>query len=180
MSKHHRAPQPHARRAAFMLPRPSATWSATSLVLALCLVLAGVLVCVVAARRDRAAAGSGGTRIGQPGSDVSLPVALFADGAARFYRYTTAAGHEIRFFVMKSADGVIRAAFDACDTCYRDRLGYRQQGDHMVCRKCGRAFRSVDINILQGGCNPSPLRRTIDGGQIVLTASALEAGAVYF
>jgi uncharacterized membrane protein len=111
---------------------------------------------------------------------VSLPVATFADGAARFYRYTTAAGREVKFFVMKSSDGVLRAAFDACDTCYRERKGYHQQGDVMVCRNCGRSFRSADINVLQGGCNPAPLERTIAGDQLVLKAASIELGAMYF
>ena len=120
------------------------------------------------------------TEIAGAGSDVTLPVSTFADGAARFYRYTTTAGREARFFVMKSSDGVVRAAFDACDTCYRERKGYRQQGDVMVCNSCRRTFRSVDINVLQGGCNPGPLERTVVGDQLVLTGASIELGAMYF
>lgn len=81
---------------------------------------------------------------------------------------------------MKSSDGVVRAALDACDTCYRERKGYHQQGDVMVCNNCRRTFRSVDINVLQGGCNPAPLERTVVGDHLVLTAASLELGAVYF
>jgi hypothetical protein len=46
---------------------------------------------------------------------------------------------------MKSADGVIRAAYDACDVCYRERKGYHQEGDDMVCNNCGRHFPSTSI-----------------------------------
>lgn len=112
--------------------------------------------------------------------DVRLDVAQFDDGRARFYRHTNAAGLEVRFFVLKSADGVLRAAFDTCDVCYRARKGYRQAGDTMVCNNCDKVFRSVDINVLQGGCNPVPLERVVQGGQVVLTADALDAGAFYF
>ena len=114
------------------------------------------------------------------GQDVAIALADLNDGQARFYRYGTAAGREVRFFVMKSSDGVIRAAFDACDVCYRERRGYQQQGDVMLCRNCGRTFRSVDINVLQGGCNPAPLERTVVGDQIVLKAASIEAGVSYF
>ena len=114
------------------------------------------------------------------GQDVRLPASLFDDGHAHFYRYTTSTGREIRFFVLRSSDGVIRAAFDACDVCYRERKGYHQQGDDMVCNNCGRHFRSVDVNVLTGGCNPTPLQRTADGSQIVMRTADLDLGAAYF
>lgn len=134
-------------------------------------------------------ANSGGVSAGSPlvqaetlptGQDVRLPLAQFADGQARFYRYTSSTGREIRLFVMKSSDGVVRAAFDACDVCYRERKGYHQAGNMMICNNCGKAFRSVDINVITGGCNPSPLKRTLDGDSLVLKATDLEQGAAYF
>lgn len=114
------------------------------------------------------------------GADVRLDAAQFDDGQAHFFTYANAANQQLRFFVLKSSDGVIRAAFDTCDVCYRKRKGYRQAGDTMVCNNCGQVFRSVDINVLHGGCNPVPLDRTVQGGQVVLTAAALQAGAFYF
>ena len=117
---------------------------------------------------------------GAAGGDVAFALSEFDDGVARFYRHTTASGREIRFFVMKSADGVVRAAFDACDVCFRERRGYRQSGDVMVCNNCGQTFRSVDINVLQGGCNPAPIDRQVQGDRLVLAAASLEQGAAYF
>lgn len=114
------------------------------------------------------------------GQDVRLPAASFADGRARFYRYMTAAGREIRFFVLRSSDGIVRAAYDACDVCYRERKGYHQSGDNMICNNCGRAFQSVNVNVITGGCNPGPLERTMAGDQIVITTAALDRGSSYF
>ncbi len=114
------------------------------------------------------------------GQDVRLPAASFADGRARFFRYVNATGREIRFFVLRGSDGAVRAAFDACDVCYRERKGYHQSGDDMICNNCGRAFRSVNINVITGGCNPGPLQRTLVADQIVITPAALESGASYF
>ena len=182
MSKHKKHPNhSHDRRAQFEAPSPR-PWgiSPIAMVLALCVVFGGVLVYLIASGRQPAASDVAITEIAAAGTDVTLPVATFADGAARFYRYTTAAGREVKFFVMKSSDGVVRAAFDACDTCYRERRGYHQEGDVMVCNKCGRTFRSVDINVLQGGCNPAPLDRTVVGDQVVLKAGSIAAGTVYF
>jgi len=148
------------------------------------LIIAAALV-FVAAAIFATRGGSGGTGAQTPaalqaGEDVSVPVATLADGRARFYRYLSTSGKEIRFFVMKSSDGVIRAAFDSCDVCYRERRGYRQAGDSMICNNCGQAFESRSINVLQGGCNPAPIERTVEGDHVVLRAEALEQGQFYF
>ncbi len=141
-------------------------------------ILLTAVVFVMTTRQPEA--GGIATAVAAAGADVRLDAAQFDDGKARFFTYTTAAKQTLKFFVLKSADGVIRAAFDTCDVCYRARKGYRQAGDTMVCNNCGQVFRSVDINVLHGGCNPVPLDRTVQGGQVVLTAAALQAGAFYF
>ena len=82
--------------------------------------------------------------------------------------------------MIRSSDGEIRAAFDACDVCFRSRRGYRQSGAHLVCNNCGSGFRSVDVNVLTGGCTPGTLERTIVGDQVVITPAAIERGAVYY
>lgn len=180
MSKHKSQNHSQLRREQFEQAAPRRRgMSPTVLMLAVSVVFAGVLVYVIVSG-SRASGQAAITSVAGAGSDVSLPIATFADGTARFYRYTTAAGREVKFFVMRSSDGVLRAAFDACDTCYRERKGYHQEGDVMACNNCGRMFRSVDINVLQGGCNPAPLERTIVGDQIVLQAASLELGTTYF
>lgn len=181
MSKHKKPhTHSHERREQFEAARPSRrALSPTVLMLAVSALLFGVMVYVIASR-GQTSNQEVMTEIAGTGADVSLPVATFADGVARFYRYTTAAGRELKFFVMRSSDGVVRAAFDACDTCYRERKGYHQQGDVMVCNNCGRTFRSVDINVLQGGCNPAPLERTVVGDQLVVKAASLDLGTTYF
>ena len=114
------------------------------------------------------------------GQDFDKPSALFDDGRARFFQYATAAGRVVRFFVLKSSDGQVRAAADACAVCYRQRKGYRQEGDDMVCNNCGRHFPSVNVNVITGGCNPIPLDRAVDSGHVVVRAAALEQAASYF
>lgn len=110
---------------------------------------------------------------------ISYPVSLFADGQARHFDYK-ANGLTIRYFILKSADGVIRAAFDACDVCWPSGKGYVQDGDAMVCRNCGRRFASVLVNEIQGGCNPAPLSRTIRNGRVVIEAYDIAKGQTYF
>ncbi|MCP4543057.1 MAG: DUF2318 domain-containing protein [Chloroflexi bacterium] len=110
---------------------------------------------------------------------VKLPLATFDDGHAHFYTYQ-AKDVSIQYFVLKSSDGVVRAAFDACDVCYRERKGYRQDGDEMVCNNCGMRFPSVLINEVKGGCNPAPLDRAIVGDELVIRMEDFLSGSYYF
>ncbi len=118
------------------------------------------------------------TQTAQSG-DIRYPVSTFADGKAHHFDYAVN-GLTIRYFVLKSADGIIRAAFDACDVCWPAGKGYYQEGDEMVCRNCGRRFASVLINEVKGGCNPAPLHRTIQGDQLIIKAEDIVQGQTYF
>lgn len=110
---------------------------------------------------------------------VSIPLGKVSDGKAHFFSYASGGG-SIDFFVLKSQDGAIRVAFDACDVCYREKMGYRQEGEFMVCINCNQKFRSDRINEIKGGCNPAPLNRTFSGGKIVIAENDLAAGLRYF
>lgn len=139
-------------------------------------------------------AGSGGKNLDKDPNSLYIPIAKINDGLAHFYELPSKTGKTIRFFVLKSSDGVFRAAFDACDVCYREKKGYRQDGDIMVCNNCGRKFPSNLINVEQGGCNPAPLNRDmVDGehnpiplsswtedGYLVIKKSDIELGGRYF
>jgi len=111
---------------------------------------------------------------------VTVPVDKLADGKAHFYKLEEG-GKEINFFAVKSADGTIKAAFDACDACYKSKKGYEQQGDKMNCKNCNQKFA---INRLgpnaTGGCNPGYLPHQLNGGNITIKATDLKDGARYF
>ena len=113
-------------------------------------------------------------------TEVSFPVQAFADGQAKYFQYPAGNGITIRFFILKSSDGVIRAAYDACDVCWREGKGYYQEGDFMVCRNCGRRFASVKVNEIKGGCNPAPLDRKVVGDKLILQVADVLQGAQYF
>ena len=110
----------------------------------------------------------------------AFPVSEFQDGKARHFNFKISPSQSIRFFVIKSSDGVIRAAFDACEVCYRAKKGYAQQGDNMVCLNCGMKFKSVKVNEVTGGCNPSALKRTVEDGKVIINQQDLLVGAKYF
>ena len=111
---------------------------------------------------------------------VTYPTTLFDEGKAKHFEFRTDNGITVKYFVLKSSDGVIRAAFDACDVCWPSGKGYYQEGDKMVCRNCGKRFASVKINEVKGGCNPAPLNRKIDGDNLVIQATDILEGQRYF
>lgn len=110
---------------------------------------------------------------------VRLPLSTFDDHKAHHYTYMHE-GRPIEFFVLKSRDGVVRAAFNACDVCFASKLGYTQDGDEMICNNCGRRFPANQINVVHGGCNPSPLDRSVDDDTLVIEEKDIIAGKGYF
>jgi uncharacterized membrane protein len=113
-------------------------------------------------------------------AEITYPVSQFNDGKAKFYTYKTVDGVTIKYFILKSSDGVIRAAFDACDVCWPEGKGYRQQGDFMVCNNCGKRFASVNVNVITGGCNPGALTRKVVGTNLIIQPEDLNQGKRYF
>lgn len=110
---------------------------------------------------------------------VRIPINAINDGQAHYFSFKSQ-GKKIKFFVLKSRDGIIRAAFDACDVCFTKRKGYSQAGDYMICNNCGQRFHSAKINVIKGGCNPAPLRRTKNGAYLIVTKADIFSGSRYF
>ena len=110
---------------------------------------------------------------------IRLPLSTFDDYTAHYYTYMND-DQPIEFFVLKSTDGVVRSAFNACDVCYRSLKGYSQDGQIMVCNNCGSQFPADQINVVRGGCNPSPLERTVEAEDLIIRMDDIILGSVYF
>jgi len=101
------------------------------------------------------------------------------DGQAHYFKTRAQDGTLVSFFTLKSTDGVIRAAIDACDVCYRAGKGYIQEGDYMVCENCGQKFPAARINVIKGGCNPAPLNRVVEGKYLVIQMADINQNSWY-
>ena len=110
---------------------------------------------------------------------IEIPVSDFASGKAGYYIYRLPES-SVRFLVLKSSDGVIRASLDACNVCFSKKRGFHQEGDQTVCNTCGRRYPSTVINDITGGCYPVPLTRSVKAGKVVLSAQELKSLARYF
>ena len=96
---------------------------------------------------------------------ITIPVSEISENA-KWYKY-----NDSRFFIIKADNGTIRTAFDACDVCYQQGKGYKQEGDYMVCNNCGLRFAINGIgteNKTLGGCWPSYLPHTIKDDNVII------------
>ncbi len=191
MSHKHHSHTRHSRevkRAQFEKQTPQANKTTVILVITLTALFALAVYLVMSSLSDRpaatkaAVASSGPAQsVGQgAGGEIRIPLSDVAGGQAKFFDYTASDNRSMRFFVIKSSDGIYRAALDACDVCYHAKKGYYQQGDDMVCKNCGNHFRSASVNEVSGGCNPIGLQRVIEGEHLVIKAAELENRKSYF
>ena len=152
--------------------------------LSLFMTIAGVILIVGAAalfiyKGDNKRTNVASAALASSSKEVKFPAVLFQDGKARHFEHSDG-DFIIRYFILKSSDGIIRAAFDACDVCWPAGKGYFQEGDYMVCRNCGRKFASILVNEVQGGCNPAPLNRIMENGQVIIQVKDILEGKQYF
>ena len=150
-------------------------------VLGTLLVLAFIYLAFAGTNKSSAVTGVKPVSVGDSSSgQIQIPLAEVSTGDPKFYEYKASNQKTVRFFVIKSSDGVYRAAANACVVCFREKMGYHQEGNDMVCNKCRKHFPSALVNEVTGGCNPDGIPRTIQGDKLLIAASELEARAELF
>lgn len=107
----------------------------------------------------------------QDGDELVISVASLTT-KARFYVYSTG-GMSYDFFGVIGPDNHVHFAFDACDSCFAAKLGYRQNDILMICNNCGNQFliNGIGTENLLGGCWPSYLPITVANGEITIKIS---------
>ena len=176
------------KRAQFAEPARKKSRMASILIIAVLALAAGVVYLLAGGAKDKPASstvGVAGNDVAEGSNraatgDVTIPLAELSGGKARFFEYKASDSTSVRFFAIKSSDGVYRAALDACDVCYAGKKGYYQDGDDMVCKKCGKRFPSALVNEVTGGCNPISVPRAVEGDKLVIKAAELERRRTYF
>ena len=146
-----------------------------SLITALILLVSGLAI----SGCSSSGAGVDGGVLSPVNGQLQIPVAGISDGKAHHFTAKADNGTMVEFFVLKSSDGILRAAIDSCDVCYRSGLGYYQDGDYMICKNCGQKFASAKINEIKGGCNPAPLNRSVIGDKLVINMQDINSNSWY-
>jgi len=111
---------------------------------------------------------------------VRIDVSPIKPGETRFYQYEPKGGGIAVFMLARTDAGAIKAAFDACITCYPHNMGYRASDGCVVCAYCGTTFRLDELGTGKGNCIPVELAFEQDGDYVVIKESDLREGMSYF
>jgi uncharacterized membrane protein len=110
------------------------------------------------------------------GGNMRIDLANLKPQEVRFYRFLNSGNQEVRFFVGRDGAGKVQVAFDANETCAKSKRGFRHEGEWMVCNKCDKAFRLLEINSGGEGCTPIPVHHQIAGSELVLAETDILQG----
>ncbi len=105
---------------------------------------------------------------------IIIPVSEVSENA-KWYK-DKVDGIQTEFFAVKTDDGIIKTAFNACDVCYESGKGYRQERDYMVCNNCELRFAISGLdteNKTLDACWPGYFPNTIEDDNIVIKVSDL-------
>jgi len=126
--------------------------------------------------------GENGENVSLINGQISLTANTFDDNLAHYYNTELPSGKTVYFFVVKDKKGIYRAAANACQVCFDSRMGFRQQGDFMVCNTCGNKYPLEKIATEKGGCNPGPINPDlkVKNGKLTIKQAELEEIAEFF
>ncbi|MBU2530296.1 MAG: DUF2318 domain-containing protein [Elusimicrobia bacterium] len=114
--------------------------------------------------------GKKGEKVSFENNKITLDSNIFKSKGARFYNTVLPTGKTVYFFVVKDGSGTYRAAANACQVCSDSRMGFRQEGNYMVCNTCGNKYPLERIATEKGGCNPAPINPDLEvkGGKVTI------------
>lgn len=107
---------------------------------------------------------------------VSIPQSEVSDGELHRYAVMTDS-KEVRFLLFKRPDGKIATVLDACQIC--GPVGFYKSGSQIICKNCSAPVNAQSVG-QAGGCNPIPLKSSVNGDQIVILQADLSASAARF
>ncbi|MDR3362597.1 MAG: DUF2318 domain-containing protein [Desulfovibrio sp.] len=110
---------------------------------------------------------------------IYIDAAAVKPSLAAHFRYA-AEGKKVDFFIVRDGQGAVRVALDACEVCWREGKGYVLNKGAMQCLNCGRQFALNRIGVIVGGCNPHPVKFSLNGETVSIAASELLSGSNYF
>lgn len=112
--------------------------------------------------------------------EVAIEVAALAPLQIRFFRFLNAGNQEVKFFVARDERGGLQVAFDASESDFKLKRGFRLDGNWIVNNKCTTSFHLSEVNDHPSACAPVPLPFQARGDRIVLAEADILGGWRYF
>jgi len=117
------------------------SWGAWTLLAGLLLAIWGTAAGIVwwAARKASASDHLPAVTL-EPEQDLVYDLWNLEPGQSRFFTYPSGASERLRLLVNRDSDGVIRAAFATCTTCYSFRNQHYLKAGQFICGRCRTAM----------------------------------------
>jgi len=112
------------------------------------------------------------------GEKVQIDATLLKEGIPVFYVFQNR-DDRIPFFVLK-VNNEIHSYFDACQECYKNKLGYRYENGMLICNACSEVYSIFNLKDGRGGCYPIGLKGTLNGGLYEIDKESVIEGKKYF
>ena len=142
-----------------------------AVVLAVCVLLAGINVTVIDAYNNKAPDEAPVEETQVVGTDVIVPLTAVEDGHLHRFGYTTDDGVLVKFIVVqKPGSSAYGVGLDACEIC--GDAGYFERDEQIVCRRCDVVMNKNTIGF-KGGCNPIVIDYRVENGQIIVPIQTL-------
>lgn len=105
------------------------------------------------------------------GGKIGISLKQVEDGHLHRYVYRASGGEEVRFIVIQKGGSAYGVGLDACEIC--GPTGYIEKDGQVICRLCDVMMNKATIG-MRGGCNPVPLKYTVENGQLYVMQNELE------
>ena len=114
--------------------------------------------------------GEKGEKVVLQNGQVEIAASKIKANIATYFNVDMPSGNTVYFFVVQDKNGIYRAAANACQVCFKAHMGFRHEGDNMICNTCGNAYPLEKIATEKGGCNPGPINPNLQAsnGQLVI------------
>jgi uncharacterized membrane protein len=112
------------------------------------------------------------------GNSVRIELAEIPEQKPVFFTFS-ANTRGINFFLLKT-NGDVESYFDACGKCYPRKLGFRLEGNRVICRACDVSYHLEDLKDGIGSCYPIKLKGRVDGHTFVIDKQDILKGEKFF
>lgn len=112
--------------------------------------------------------------------DLIYDLSKLEPGQSRFFTYPTSSTEQSKLLVNQDADGVVRAVFASCTTCYSFRKQHYLKEGKFMCGQCQTEMPIGGPNermTPDKGCFAVPVPFSVESNKIVVRAQAIMEGA---
>jgi hypothetical protein len=118
----------------------------------------------------------------EAGDALTIDTSAVTDQAT-FYPVTVD-GVYMELLAVRAPDDTVRTALNTCQVCWDSGRGYYiQEADELVCQNCGNRFKTSDVEVVHGGCNPVPITeeyKTASGDTVTVGYELLKEAVPLF